>query len=103
MTERHEGERVGIGWIHSSDGTDQENLSEAFRATGRDVNGGYAELMTVPEPYATPIPEPFSDAQAAPLLCAGAVGYRALRLSGIENGQRLGSLGAEPWDLRGLR
>ena len=93
VTERHEGERVGIGWIHSSDGTEEENLSEAFRATGRDVNGGYAELMTVPEPYATPIPESFSDAQAAPLLCAGAVGYRALRLSGIENGQRLGLTG----------
>ena len=89
---RH-GERVGVGWIHSSDGTEEENISPAFRATGRDVNGGYAELMTVPETYAAPIPDAFTDVEAAPLMCAGAVGYRALRLTGIENGEALGLTG----------
>ena len=88
-----QGERVGVGWIHSSDGTEEENVSPAFRATGRDVNGGYAELMTVPEAYAAPIPDTFGDVEAAPLLCAGAVGYRALRLTGLENGEVLGLTG----------
>ncbi|NIV16934.1 MAG: alcohol dehydrogenase catalytic domain-containing protein [Woeseiaceae bacterium] len=87
------GDRVGVGWIHSSDGREFENLSEAFCATGRDANGGYAEYMTVPEDYAYPIPEVFSDAEAAPLLCAGGVGYRALRLTGIQNGQVLALTG----------
>lgn len=87
------GDRVGVGWIHSSDGGDHENLSAAFRATGRDVNGGYAEFMTVGENYAYPIPDVFSDEEAAPLLCAGAIGYRALRLSGLTNGGRLGLTG----------
>jgi alcohol dehydrogenase, propanol-preferring len=87
------GERVGIGWIHSSTGAPDENLSPAFRATGRDVNGGYAEYLTVREDYAYPIPEIFSDAQAAPLLCAGAIGYRALKLTKIGNGDRLGLTG----------
>jgi len=88
-----QGERVGVGWIHSSDGTEAENVSPAFRATGRDVNGGYAELMTVPEAYAVPVPDAFGDVEAAPLLCAGAVGYRALRLTGLENGEVLGLTG----------
>lgn len=92
-TRFHEGERVGVGWIHHSTGAADENLSPHFRATGRDVDGGYAEYMTVPEAYAYPIPEVFSDAQAAPLLCAGGVGYRSLRLAGIEDGQRLGLTG----------
>jgi propanol-preferring alcohol dehydrogenase len=87
------GDRVGVGWIHSSTGAVDENLSPAFRATGRDVDGGYAELMVVPEAYAYPIPEAFTDAQAAPLLCAGGVGYRALKLAGLENGQALGLTG----------
>jgi len=87
------GERVGVGWIHSSDGSPQENISESFVATGRDVNGGYAEFMTVPEAYAYPIPEVFTDCDAAPLLCAGGVGYRALRLADIEDGQALGLTG----------
>ena len=87
------GERVGVGWIHSSSGTADENLSPSFRATGRDVNGGYAQYMTVPETYAYPIPAVFSDVEAAPLLCAGGVGYRSLRLAGIENGQTLGLTG----------
>jgi propanol-preferring alcohol dehydrogenase len=87
------GERVGVGWIHSSDGSEEENISPAFRATGRDVNGGYAELMTVPETYATPVPDAFTDVEAAPLMCAGAVGYRSLRLTGIGNGEVLGLTG----------
>jgi alcohol dehydrogenase, propanol-preferring len=87
------GDRVGVGWIHSSSGAADENLSPRFRATGRDVNGGYAEYMTVPETYAYPIPESFSDSEAAPLLCAGAVGYRSLRLTGIGDGQALGLTG----------
>jgi len=87
------GDRVGIGWIHSSSGGPQENLSESFRATGRDVNGGYAQYMTVPAAYAFPIPGVFGDSQAAPLLCAGAVGYRALKLAGLSNGESLGLTG----------
>lgn len=87
------GDRLGVGWIHASDGSASENTSAAFRATGRDANGGYAEFMTVPESYAYPVPDTFSDAEAAPLLCAGAVGYRALKLAGIRNGDVLGLTG----------
>ena len=86
-------DRVGVGWIHSSDGTESENISPAFRATGRDVDGGYAELMTVPEAYAAPVPDAFNDIEAAPLMCAGAVGYRSLRLTGLVNGETLGLTG----------
>ncbi len=86
-------DRVGVGWIHSSSGEPDENISPQFRATGRDVNGGYAEYMTVPENYAYPIPDGFSDEAAAPLLCAGGVGYRALRLCHLVDGQRLGLTG----------
>ena len=93
VTRHRMGERVGVGWIHSSSGTADENLSPDFRATGRDVNGGYAEYMTVPEDYAYPIPDTFSDETAAPLLCAGGVGYRSLKLCGLEDGQRLGLTG----------
>jgi alcohol dehydrogenase, propanol-preferring len=93
VTKLKEGTRVGVGWIHSSSGGLDENLSPAFKATGRDVNGGYAEYMTVPEEYAYPIPKSFSDAEAAPLLCAGAVGYRALMLTGLKDGCRLGLTG----------
>jgi len=93
------GERVGIGWIHSACGkchyclSGNENVCEEFRATGRDANGGYAEYMTVPEDFAYPVPDIFSDAQAAPLMCAGAIGYRSLRLTNIENGRNLGLTG----------
>ena len=88
-----EGQRVGVGWIHSSDGSDTENISAEFRATGRDCDGGYAELMTVPERYAYPIPDEFDDIAAAPLLCAGAVGFRSLRLARISDGDVLGLTG----------
>lgn len=88
-----EGDRVGVGWIHHSDGSDQENLASAFVATGCDVNGGYAEYMVAAAAYAIPIPESIPDHQAAPLLCAGAIGYRALRLAGVSNGDPLGLMG----------
>ena len=93
------GERVGVGWIYSSCGLcdacqrGEENICPQFRATGRDADGGYAEFMTLPELFAYPIPEIFSDVAAAPLFCAGAIGYRSLRLAGIENGQNLGLTG----------
>ncbi|MAT15044.1 MAG: alcohol dehydrogenase [Planctomyces sp.] len=87
------GDRVGVGWIHSSSGDEDENLSTEFRATGRDANGGYAEYMTVRDRYAYPVPEVFNDIEAAPLLCAGAVGYRALKLTNLVNGQSLGLMG----------
>ncbi len=87
------GDRVGGGWIHRSCGGDAENLSPAFVATGRDVNGGYADYMTAPEGYAYRLPERLSAIEAAPLLCAGSIGYRALRLSGLANGQALGLMG----------
>jgi propanol-preferring alcohol dehydrogenase len=91
---RHKtGDRVGVGWIYHSSGEDDENLSPDFRATGRDANGGYAEYMTVHERYAYPVPGVFSDAEAAPLLCAGGVGFRALALTGINDGEPLGLTG----------
>lgn len=93
------GDRVGIGWINSACGqcgfclNGQENLCEHFRATGRDANGGYAEYTVVLEDFAYKIPELFSDSEAAPFLCAGAIGYRSLRLTGIKDGQSLGLTG----------
>jgi len=93
------GARVGVGWIFRACGRcrfclgGNENLCPDFEATGRDANGGYAEYLTVPESFAHPIPECFTDAEAAPLLCAGAIGWRSLRLSGLRNGQRLGLTG----------
>lgn len=93
------GDRVGVAWIFSACGkcgrcqSGQENLCDHFRATGRDANGGYAELITVPEAYAYHIPDTFTDAEAAPLLCAGAIGYRSLRLTGLKDGQNLGLTG----------
>ncbi|OVE80310.1 alcohol dehydrogenase [bacterium J17] len=87
------GDRVGVGWIHSSSGTADENLVEEFKATGRDVNGGYAEFVTIPEKYVFPIPEIFDDFEAAPLLCAGGVGYRALKLTQLKDGNSLGLTG----------
>lgn len=93
------GDRIGIAWIYSSCGTcdyclsGKENLCESFKATGRDANGGYAEYMTIPEDFAFKIPDTFSDMEAAPLLCAGAIGYRSLKLTGLINGQNLGLTG----------
>ncbi len=93
------GTRVGVAWIFSACGkcnhclSGEENLCADFKATGRDANGGYAEFMVVPEAFAYPIPDVFSDVEAAPQLCAGAIGYRSLRLAGIKNGQSLGLTG----------
>ncbi len=93
------GDRVGVAWIHSACGkcdhctAGAENLCERFKASGRDVNGGYAEYMTVPEAFAHPIPDAFSDSEAAPLLCAGAIGYRSLKLTGLQDGRTLGLTG----------
>ena len=93
------GDRVGVAWIFSACGRcdlcrrGEENLCEQFRATGRDVHGGYAGLMTVPEDFAHRIPDRFTDAEAAPLLCTGAIGYRSLRLTGLHDGQNLGLTG----------
>lgn len=87
------GERVGIGWVHHAAGGLDENLGKEFVATGRDVDGGYAQYMVVAEDYAYPIPEAFSDEEAAPLLCAGGVGYRALMRCELTDGQGLGLMG----------
>lgn len=93
------GDRVGVAWIFSSCGrcshcrSGNENLCSEFKATGRDVNGGYAEYITVPAAFALPIPDQFTDVQAAPHLCAGAIGYRSLRLANLANGMTLGLTG----------
>lgn len=93
------GTRVGVAWIYSACGTcefcsvGQENLCDQFQATGRDVNGGYAEYMVAPEAFVHPIPTSLTDTQAAPLLCAGAIGYRSLRLANLKDGQHLGLTG----------
>jgi len=93
------GDRVGVAWIFSTCGTcpacqsGQENLCPHFRATGRDAPGGYAEFMTVSFRFAYALPEGLTDAEAAPLLCAGAIGYRSLRLTNLAEGQRLGLTG----------
>lgn len=93
------GDRVGVPWLNWTDGTcdyckrGQENLCENARFTGLHVDGGYAEYTIVDEGFAYKIPDAFNDAQAAPLLCAGAVGYRAVRLSDLQPGERLGLYG----------
>jgi len=93
------GDRVGVAWIYSSCGkceyclSGRENLCSRFMATGRDVHGGYAEYMVAKKDFIFEIPEVFSDAEAAPLLCAGAIGYRSLKLTGLKNGQNLGLTG----------
>jgi propanol-preferring alcohol dehydrogenase len=99
VTKLKSGERVGIAWIFSSCGkcdyclSGYENLCSEFKATGRDAHGGYAEYMTVPESFAYPVPMIFTNSQAAPLLCAGAVGYRSLILANLKNGRNLGLTG----------
>jgi alcohol dehydrogenase, propanol-preferring len=94
------GQRVGVGWIFSACGrcascvAGFENLCQEFRATGRDVHGGYAELMVARQAFVYPIPDGrWSDVEAAPLLCAGAIGYRSLRLANLRRGGRLGLTG----------
>ena len=93
------GDRVGVAWIHSACGacrfcrSGRENLCPDFQATGRDSNGGYAQYLTVSEDFAHRIPAGITDAEAAPLLCAGAVGYRSVRLAGLTDGDSLGLAG----------
>ena len=93
------GQRVGVAWIASACGqcdfckTGRENLCPQFKATGRDIDGGYAEYMKVRADFVHPIPDSLSDSEAAPLLCAGAIGYRSLRLSNLQDGQSLGLMG----------
>ena len=99
VSELKEGDRVGIAWLQDTCGkcefctSERENLCLQARFTGYQVDGGYAEYAVVPAQFAYPIPAVFSDDEAAPLLCAGIIGYRALRLSGINPGQRLGLYG----------
>jgi propanol-preferring alcohol dehydrogenase len=93
------GARVGIAWLHKTDGTceycrlGRENLCDAPEFTGYTVNGGYAEYIVAPENFVYEIREDFPDEQAAPLLCAGIIGFRSLRLSAIQRGGRLGFYG----------
>jgi propanol-preferring alcohol dehydrogenase len=93
------GSRVGVAWIGSACGeceycrSGRENLCPHFQATGRDMDGGYAEYMTVLADFVHRIPELFTDSEAAPLLCAGAIGYRSLWLSNLGNGKTLGLMG----------
>lgn len=93
------GQRVGIPWLHQADGTCEycragmENLCDNLRFTGYTVDGGYAEYAVAPEDFVYPIPDGFADEQAAPLLCAGIIGFRCLRLSGVKKGSRLGFYG----------
>ena len=99
VREIREGDRVGIAWLQGTCGqcefctSGRENLCERAEFTGYQVDGGYAEYAVVPARFTYPIPPIFSDDEAAPLLCAGIIGYRALRLSGIKPGQRLGLYG----------
>ncbi len=93
------GARVGIPWLHSTDGTceycrgGKENLCDAASFTGYTVDGGYAEYIAAPENFVYRIPDGFEDLKAAPLLCAGIIGFRCLRVSGIEAGGTLGLYG----------
>ncbi len=91
------GERIGVPWLGWTDGdcrycrADQENLCERARFTGYDLDGGYAELVVADARFCFPLPAGYADAEAAPLLCAGLIGYRALRLAG--EGEALGLYG----------
>ena len=90
---------MGIGWLHQTDGTceycraDAENLCDNPKFTGYSVDGGYAEYIVAPQDFVYAIPQEFPDEQAAPLLCAGIIGFRSLRLSGVKSGARLGFYG----------
>jgi propanol-preferring alcohol dehydrogenase len=93
------GQRVGVAWIYSACGiceycvSGRENLCSQFQATGRDAAGGYAQYLKVRRDFTYPIPKSMSDSEAAPLLCAGAVGYRALGLANLRDGVSLGLTG----------
>ncbi|MFN3921539.1 MAG: alcohol dehydrogenase catalytic domain-containing protein, partial [Caldimicrobium sp.] len=93
------GDLVGIGWIYESCGACEfclnglENLCPKFKGTGKDVNGGYAEYFKISEDYAFPLPKESLPEKLAPFLCAGAIGYRALKLTNLQDGQILGLIG----------
>jgi propanol-preferring alcohol dehydrogenase len=93
------GSRVGVAWLHHTDGTCEycrsgaENLCDNPSFTGYSVDGGYAQYIVAPEDFVYAIPEGFPNEQAAPLLCAGIIGFRSLRLSGIQPGGKLGFYG----------
>lgn len=95
----HIGQRVGVPWLYSACGVcdycqrGEENLCEQARFTGFHVDGGYAEYILADSAYVLPIPHAFSDEQAAPLLCAGIIGYRSLRKADLQSGERLGLVG----------
>lgn len=99
VTKFKTGDRVGITWLYSACGKcnfcqrGNENLCGEARWTGKDVNGGYAEYMVISEDFACLLPEKFSDSEAAPLLCAGVIGYRTLRLAEVTDGQIIGLYG----------
>ena len=99
VTKLQIGERVGITWLYSSCGecyfcrNGNENLCALAKWTGKDANGGYAEFIVIGEDFAYLIPERFSDSRAAPLLCAGVIGYRTLRLADITDGEKIGLFG----------
>lgn len=93
------GARVGIAWLHDTCGecvlcrAGRENLCDRARFTGHSVNGGFAEFATAPASFVYPIPDGFSDLQAAPLLCAGIIGFRCLRMAEVRQGMNLGFYG----------
>lgn len=99
VTRLQAGQRVGIAWLHQTCGgcehcrARRENLCEAAKFTGYDVDGGYAQFAIAHESFVYELPATFPDLQAAPLLCAGIIGFRALRVSGISSGGRLGLYG----------
>ncbi len=99
VTLHQPGDRLGVPWLYQSCGAcrycqnNKENLCEHIRFTGLHADGGFAEYVVVDERFAYPIPAAFDDAEAAPLLCAGVIGYRSLRLSQVQPGQRLGLYG----------
>ncbi len=93
------GDKVGVAWIYSACGEcyfcrkNLENLCNEFMGTGCEVDGGYAEYISIHEDFVYPIPDIFTDCESAPLLCAGAIGYRALKLTGMRNGDTIGLYG----------
>lgn len=99
VTRHKVGDRVGVTWLYSSCGqcnfckAGQENLCLDAKWTGKDADGGYAEYMVIGEDYAYPLPRRFTDSQAAPLLCAGVIGYRTFCLAEIKKGETIGLFG----------
>lgn len=99
VTEVKVGERVGVPWLYDTCGKcvfclrGQQNLCPKARFTGFDVDGGFAEYMLAEADFVLPLPQGISDMQAAPLLCAGIIGYRSLRVAGLQPGERLGLFG----------